>query len=208
MSSSIELDYDAEGLLDAAVARRVIAAAGCQPGRDFVSRSRAKGKDALDRRLRGLAAGAKFRPILVLRDLDNDAPCGGALVSALWDKAIGAAPHEGLVVRVAVRAVEAWVLADAEGLAGATGCDPALTPTDPDGLDDPKAALIAMLRAAPRRALRRDVGLLKPTDGIDRPRIAAWLDEFVTGGWQPRRASRRSPSLRRCLAAIERLRKT
>jgi hypothetical protein len=207
MLPSIEIDYDGEGLLDAAVARKVIVAAGCHPGRDFVSRSRAKGKDALDRRLRGLAAGARYRPILVLRDLDADAPCGGGLAAALWRDTVGQAPHPGLLLRVAVRSVEAWLLADTVGIARATACDAARLIDDPDGLQDPKAALVALLRSAPARGLRSELGLRKRDDAMRWPLVAAWLDRFVAEDWDPRRASGRSPSLRRCLAAMQRARR-
>ncbi len=201
------MDYAGEGLLDAAAARRVILASGCFPGRDYVSGQRAKGKGALDKRLRGLAIGARYRPTLVLRDLDADAPCGGTLVESLWRDAVRDVPHDGLLLRVAVRSLEAWILADALAISKDLGCPADQVPADPDRLDDPKASLIRLLRAAPNRKLREEVGFARAGVPTNWPLVARWLDRFIVETWQPRRASRRSPSLRRCLLAVARLAK-
>ncbi len=210
MSRLIEVDYAGEGLLDAAAARRVITAVGLVPGQDYVSGQRTKGqrtkgKDALRARLRGLAAGARFRPMLVLRDLDQDAACAGELVAALWRDVVNTPRHDGLLLRVAVRSLEAWLLADAAAVAKHVGCAVADVPAAPEELADAKASLIAVLRASPSRALREELGLRRGSREHEWPRIARWVDGFIVDHWQPRRASRRSPSLRRCLTALSRL---
>lgn len=209
MSPSIEVDYSGEGRVDAVVARRLIRAAGHVPGRDFVSNRPHKGKDALDLSLRGLNAGVRYgNPILALRDLDSDAPCGGALLQELCRTRLAATLHPALVLRVAVRAVEAWLLADAAGFSAASGVPRAKVPTHPEELTRPKDEMRDLLcRYGNRDTLaalqmrRRDE---RPTDQV----LAGWTVGFVDEGWDVEAAERsaRVPSLSRCLARLRELR--
>ncbi len=205
MSRPIEVDYSGEGLLDAALARHIILAAGCIPRRDFISNRRIKGKASLDASLKGLNAGARFNPVLVLRDLDQDEDCGGSLVDALCKVRIQAPREKGLLLRVAVRTADAWLLADARSLSRSTGIPEAIIPSDPEALEAPKQRLIALLRRA-NLPLRRELGLIKSDEPADWPKIAGWLGQvFVPSKWQPQEAAEHAPSLARCLLRLRAL---
>jgi len=107
--------------------------------------------------------------------------------------------------RVAVRAAEAWLLADRERLAQLLGVRTAFLPTDPDRLDNPKRELVDLARGSHRRALRDD---LVPREGSGRsvgPLYTTRMIEFVQDdfeGWRPSQAVRVSESLARCVLRL------
>jgi hypothetical protein len=104
-------------------------------------------------------------------------------------------PPDNLLLRIAVREVESWVLADHEAVRVLIGRKGTLPP-EPDGLPHPKQHLLNLAKTAPR-AVRDD--LLKETGAISSQglgynnRLSAW----VRSDWSPERAAQRSPSLRR-----------
>ena len=93
-----------EGATDEPVARRLLESVGLDVGSVRIT----DGKPALDSNLQGYAAAARYWPWFVLRDLDHDEPCAGALVARLVSN-----PPLRLCLRIAVREVEAWLLGDA-----------------------------------------------------------------------------------------------
>ena len=101
-----------EGDSDVPVAERMIRSVGLEPYRAVVAR----GKSQLDPRIPDLNRSGTRLNWLILRDLDHDAPCASALIEHL-------VPHARLSPRVSlripVRAMESWILADADGFARA-----------------------------------------------------------------------------------------
>lgn len=202
MSHSTEVDYSGEGRLDASLARRLILVAGLTPGRDLTLGRLKSGKAALDESMRGLNASARHRPVLVLRDLDDDAPCGGALVAKLEARAMLRSRTPALLLRIAVRSADAWLLADREGLANALGVSPVRIPSFPESLDRPKHRLQALFAHVPL-SIRRQLGLPRGPKQLPWPPVAGWLArDFVPEIWEPRRAAGNAPSLARCLACL------
>ncbi len=131
------------------------------------------------------------QPVLVLTDLDR-LQCPASLI-AQWVG--GLKPPAGLLIRVAVREVEAWLLADHDGMQRLLGLSPRL-PSKPDMLADPKQHLITIARSA-RRDIRDD--LVPARGAIARQGLGynARLCAFVASDWSPERASGRSESLKR-----------
>lgn len=113
-----------------------------------------------------------------------------------------------MVFRVAVRAIEAWLLADRERIAAYLGVSLHSVPALPDALADPKQALVNLARKSRRRAIRDE---LVPREGSGRqvgPAYSSRLQDFVlhpADGWRPEVAAGNSDSLARCIRAIERL---
>lgn len=196
--SSAEIAYCGEGRTDAAVARRLIEAVGAVPGTDYLTARRRRGKDALDGRLRGFNILARSVPVLVLRDLDRDAACAGKLVAALLPER-----ESLLLLRVAVRSVESWLMADREALAGAMHIRASALPQHPEEEQDPKRLLAHLLRDCRDRTLRRRLGL-DGRVGLQPQLVAAELSDFAANRWDPARAaaSGRAPSLARSLARL------
>lgn len=99
--------FAVEGRTDVPVAERLIESVGCRPQQAIVAGS----KSRLDPRLPALNRSGTHLNWLILRDLDRDAPCASRLVRRL----VGAGTrHPRIAVRVPIRAIESWLLADHE----------------------------------------------------------------------------------------------
>ncbi len=189
----VEIDFGGEGRTDAEAARKMILAAGALPGRDFTLRSQPRGREALDRALAGYNAGARFTPILVLRDLDN-LPCAAEAVAARLPQR-----HGHCFLRIAVRSLDAWLMADRDAIANFAKVRAALVPDFPETLPRPKDVLMSILRQSKNRPMRRALGIDDGTVGWQM--IGAWSAEFIRDHWDPERAARigRAPSLTKAM---------
>jgi hypothetical protein len=185
-----------EGMTDEAIAARLVRHVGGEVTRVFGL----NGKPYLRRNLAGYVRAARQRSWLLLVDLDREADCAPELVVS-W---IGS--HRGdLCFRVAVRAVEAWLLADDVGIASALGLPRGVVPRRPEDLADPKEALVRLAQRARHRDAREAI---VPRTGSGRktgPLYASWLARFVDERWCIERAALRAPSLGRALTATRRL---
>ncbi len=177
-----------EGTTDAAVARRLLDEAGLQPGTEYVR----NGKSALDQNLAGYNNAARFSCWLVLRDLDQDAACAPEL-----RRKILPAPAAHMRLHIAVRAVETWLLADAEAISRSLSVAQAWVPTDPEAVPHPKRALVDLAGRSRREAIRKALVPAPGTTAKVGPGYAAFLIEFATNRWRPALAARRSQSLAR-----------
>jgi len=185
-----------EGPGDEAIARRLATETGFLLGSVFVKR----GKSNLDPKLPAYAAAARHGAWLVLRDLDHDADCAPTLIETLL-----ATRPPTLLLRVPVRSVEAWLLADPEGLAKALSVPIGAVPRNPETLERPKRSLVDLARRSRNRQVRRDMIPPKRHSTEVGPGYTARLIEIATEHWNPVRASERSDSLARCLAALRQL---
>ncbi len=154
----------------------------------------------LKAKLRSFVEMSKHSPVLLLTDLDQ-AVCAPVLRKT-WLGTMDA--PQNLVFRVAVKEVEAWLLADSQNLSEYLGVQESAFPVRPDDDADPKASLLRIARRA-RRSLRFDLlpekGALS-SQGIGYNRI---LCEFVEQHWSLHQASLRSGSLERARRRIAEL---
>lgn len=185
-----------EGVTDEAVVRKLIAHVGGEPGAVYGK----NGKASLRQKIAGYVNAARRAPWIVLVDLDRDAHCAPPLRTE-W------VPEHApfLCFRVVVRAVEAWLLADADALAAFLGVARTKVPRDPELLSDPKIEMVNLARASRRSAIRAD---MVPRDASGRPVGPAYssrLIEFVSSSWRPDVAAQRSDSLRRAMACLQNL---
>ena len=190
-----------EGVVDEAVVKRLIIDAGGEIGPIYGK----KGKSLLKQRINGYNNAARHRhnPWIVLVDLNREADCPPPL-KAVW------LPNPGpfMCFRIAVREIEAWLLADRERFASFFRVRLSDVPAEPELLDDPKEAVIELSRRSRSRDIRLDMA---PRPGSGRkigPAYVSRLIEFVSDpqkGWRPERAARSSDSLRRCLVRIREL---
>jgi hypothetical protein len=182
-----------EGAVDEAVARKVIAFSGHGVAAIHVL----GGKPELDARIDGYNHAALRFPWLVLRDFDRDAPCPPALVGRLLPS-----PASSMCFRIAVRSIESWILADADGFAREFSVSRAKIPRDPDSEADPKATLVALCMGSRLRPVR---SAMCPRPGVSSrvgPGYNGFLVSFVQDRWNPAAAAERSPSLGRCLDSL------
>lgn len=192
----IPINLAVEDALSDAVARKLLAACA----RDYAIGAvyTRGGFGYLKRIAPGLNYAAKGTPFLLLTDLD-DGPCPSGLISD-W---VVAARHHNFLFRVAVREVEAWVLADRQAFAKFLGIKEALVPENVDELDDPKKTLLLLTAKSPKKDLRRDLLPRKGSTSTIGPNYNGRLTQFVVSAWDALEAGRRSPSLARTLARLQ-----
>ena len=203
MSLARSVDYVGEGLTDVAVARKMILASGGIPGTDFLTARKRRGKHSLDVRLDGLNRLARIgQVVLALRDFDVDdgEPCPGALVSRL---VVSREPL--LCFRLAVRSVEAWLLADRECFAQAIGVSIHEVTPDPEALIRPKDHIVELARKSRSRLVRRDLVPVDDSGIPEGPLFGVWLSNFAAQAWNPARAAATggSPSLSKALVRLQ-----
>jgi hypothetical protein len=139
---------------------------------------------------------------LLLTDLDTR-PCPPDLL----DDWLGAtAKPESLLLRIAVREVEAWVLADRPEFAAWLGISEAIVPATPEACLDPKANLLKLAKRSKHRELRE--GLLPKKDAISLVGLEYnnLLCEFVRDKWRIDTASLQAPSLAKALQRLREFR--
>lgn len=186
-----------EGDTDVPFVVGLCAAAGFEVRPPLVS----GGKAPLDAKLAGYAKAARGSPYLVVRDLDRDAVC-----AASWMEE-HAPPGAGryFALRLAVRAVEAWFLADREVAAMALSVKVDQIPLEPDAEPDPKLSVVGLARKSTKPKVREAI---VPTPGGSRKAgkgYEGWLLEAATR-WSYERAAPRSPSLARAHERLVELR--
>ena len=185
-----------EGKVDEAVARKLVAEAGGEIGAVYGK----QGKRSLRDKIRGYNNAARRAPWLVLVDLDDDADCAPPLRVAWLPE-----PAPLLCFRIAVRQVEAWLMADRDTLADFLSVTESRIPDDPEGLPNAKTALVNLARRSGRQAIRHD---MVPREGSGRPVGPAYssrMIEYIDRQWRPQVAAQRADSLRRAIACLNAL---
>ncbi|HPW69573.1 MAG TPA: hypothetical protein PLA82_08930 [Deltaproteobacteria bacterium] len=196
MDGALIIDAAVEGIIDEAVAQKLIVGAGGSPGTIYGK----TGKAFLYQKIQGFNNAAKTWPWLVLVDLDNDKECAPPFCTR-WVPD----PSPYLCFRVAVREVESWLMADSETLASFLGISRAIIPKDPEGLVDPKREMVNLARRSRKEAIRKD---MVPRQGSGRPvgpAYASRMIEYVQNYWRPEVAARRADSLGRAIACLRRV---
>lgn len=145
----------------------------------------------------GINHAAQGSVYLVLTDLDKN-ECPLSLISA-W---LPQPKHPNLIFRVAVREVEAWLLAHREAFAHFLGISVDLIPDDVDSIPDPKQALINLARKSKNRQIRD--AIIPPPKSTAKigPDYNGQLIQFVNKCWQAEIAKSHSQSLERAVNAI------
>jgi hypothetical protein len=141
---------------------------------------------------------ARGTPFLLLTDLDQHL-CPTALITD-W---LTQPKHSNFIFRIAVREVEAWILADTKNFAAFLGVSSTLLPTSPETLTNAKEILVGLAARSRRTATRSRLVPKQGSTAKQGPDYNQCLGEFVTKYWNPIEASANSPSLLRCIRAIE-----
>lgn len=185
-----------EGIVDEAVVRKLATYVGGECSAVYGK----AGKPALRDRIQAFNNAARFAPWLVVVDLDHEAACAAELRDTWLPE-----PAELLCFRVAVRQVEAWLIADSETLARYLHVPRSRVPADPESLPNSKEAMVNIARHSRRKAVREDM-VPKPGSGrVVGPAYTSRLIEYVDVAWRPASASKKSDSLRRAVSCIRRL---
>jgi hypothetical protein len=195
-SNPVVISGAVEGDVDEAVLGRLVEHVGAALGPIHGK----QGKTHLRRRLGGYNRAAHFSPWVVLVDLDQDADCAPPFRTSWLPN-----PAPLMCFRVAVREVEAWLLADREHLARFLSVGISRVPVDPEAVDDPKRTMIDLATLSRRRDIREDMVPRSGSGRIVGPAYTSRLIEFVVdtrAGWRPDVAASSSASLNRCLGRL------
>ena len=196
MSQALEIALVVEDALSLAVMERLLADTrrGFSVARPMVVR----GAGAIKASITKYRQASHALAHIVLTDLDK-MECPPALL-AQWG--VTQTPS-AMLFRVAVREVEAWVLADREGFATFAGIALNKVPHSPELLADPKQMLINLVR---RSRNRRLVTQLVPPAGSSVP-IGPMYNErlgaFARQDWNVQAAMANAPSLCRTMARLQ-----
>jgi hypothetical protein len=137
--------------------------------------------------------------VVILTDLDK-ASCPGALRTH-WLGDLSC--PENLLLRVAVREAESWLLADHEAMRQLMGPKGVL-PRNPDELPEPKQFVLQLAEKA-SRDVRLD--MIRASGAMSGQGIGynARLTALVSTAWSPERAAERSPSLGRARIRLQQM---
>jgi|SRR3989304_658487 len=183
-----------EGIVDEAVIRRLVREVGAEAGPVHGK----NGKSHLRKHINGYNNAAQFSPWIVLVDLDQEAECAPPLRSD-WLTT----PAQYMCFRIAVREVEAWLLADRENIAKFLGVAVSRIPSDVETLQNPKETIVNLASESRRRDIREDMVPRRASGRPIGPAYASRLIEFAEKVWAPRRAAKQSDSLSRSIECLK-----
>lgn len=187
----------AEGALDLAVVDKVLQ----QTGHEILVAHNKGGHTKLDANLSGFANASNYSPWIVLRDMDrNQCP-----VTLRNDLLPDHGDFPGLYLRIVVREIEAWLLADSANLARFFGVAKANFPNDPEAEMRPKSVLLSLAQRSRNRNLREGLIPRRGSGATIGPEYNAILQKFVADNWDVRLAADNADSLRRFVAQLETL---
>src|SRR5437660_3612804 len=185
-----------EGRTDEPVAKRLINHVGLEV-RTVYGR---KGKPHLLERLSSYNKAAQYAPWFVIVYLDADTQCPSEAVGTLLPN-----PSSGMRFRIAVQAIEAWLMADREKMAKFLGVAPSRIQHDIDSDNTPKQTLINIARRSHKRNILEDLVPRQMSGAKVGPLYVPRLTEFVENHWRPDVAANESKSLRHCINALSTL---
>lgn len=186
-----------EGVLDEAMAARLIVEAGHIPGTCYGK----KGFTYIREKLGAFNQSAVSINYLALVDfMDTKLPCPGAVV-ANW------LPHRrpNMLFRIVVRELESWLLADQKNLSVFLHIDPAKVPQNPEQLPDPKQTLVNLARTSRRKQIRESLVPYSGSSAAIGRLYNSEISRFITYQWSVANACQNAPSLERCYKILQSL---
>ncbi len=191
----IPINLVVEDLLSEAVLRKLLECSSkdyavgtcyCQGGVGYIKN-----------KIMGFNHAARGTPFLVLADLDN-VVCPPDLIKQWFMQP----KHPNLIFRIAVREVEAWLLADRKGFAGYSRISEKKIPAASEDITDPKRTLIALVKHSPLADLRSDIVPREGTTAKIGPNYNGRLIDFVHSKWNVKNAKNNSLSLSRAIEVL------
>ena len=157
-----------------------------------------RGSGNMRRDLPKFRTASRALPHILVTDLDR-ATCAPALREQ-WR--IAQVP-DMLLFNVAIREIEAWLLADREGIASMLGISLTKIGQRPELEDDPKRALVNLARRCRKHKLRDELVPAPGSSNQTGPLFTSRMSQFVTDSWNVHRARNASPSLARTIDRVQ-----
>lgn len=165
-------------------------------------RVRKNGNSYLKSKFPELLKTAAKIPVFLITDLDN-IRCPVELIKS-WTQNTPPPPG-GMIMRVAVREIESWILADRDGFSEYTGIPVEKLALDADALSDPKRELLNLVKRYARKRIKESLLPSKGSSSKIGWEYNAVLCQFARSIWSVDRAVRHSNSLRRAVNRLSSL---
>lgn len=136
-------------------------------------------------------------PHIILTDLDRY-PCPQDLIESWGTKNL----PPRMLFRIAVREVEAWLMADRKGIASFLHIDILRVPLNPENEIDPKRTLVNLAKKSRKRHMAKEIAPEQGSSAKIGPLYNSHMVNFVTTQWCIDRAIPHSPSLERTMTRI------
>jgi hypothetical protein len=147
----------------------------------------------------GFNRSAKSIRYLTLVDfMDTHKPCPGHVVTT-W------LPHRetNMLLRIVVRELESWLLADREGIARFLVLSLSRIPERPEEIADPKRELVNLARRSRNQRVRAGLVPEAGSRAIVGKLYTSEMIRFINDEWDIQVARNNAPSLDRCLSRLE-----
>lgn len=193
MIDKLIVNIAVEGNLDEAVLKKLLASVGIEVAYVYGKR----GKDHIRGNIKRYNQAAARGRWVILVDLNNDAECPPPFINSWLPLR-----NQNLQLRIAVRAVESWLLAERDEMARFLGVSKQRIPLYPENEDKPKRILINIARHSRSKSIRTDIVPRDESTAIQGPGYTTRLIEFTIKCWNPERAASKAPSLRRSIDSL------
>lgn len=157
----------------------------------------AKGYGRLKKGMNKYREASRIHPHIVLTDLDR-CPCPPQLIDN-WNA--NRLPPQ-LLFRIAVREVEAWLMADRDGIAEFLKINVNKIPYEPETLEDPKQTLVNLARKSRSRKLSQELVPEAGSSASIGPLYNPHFINFVSEHWNVEQACQHAPHLAKTLRRI------
>ncbi|MCF7789919.1 MAG: hypothetical protein K9N47_27600 [Prosthecobacter sp.] len=155
----------------------------------------------IKKNLTAFNAASVHTPFVALIDADNR-PCPPETIG-LWLEGVQQNPT--MIIRVAIREVEAWLLADRKGIASYLAVSEECIPIETSRIKDPKRYISRLAARSRRKEIRAELARAPGTRSKTGPVFAQALQFFVNNLWDFQAARAHSNSLDRAMAALDKL---
>jgi len=193
MTDGLIVNIAVEGDLDETVLKKMLAFVGIEVAYVYGKR----GKDYLRGNIERYNQAAQHGRWVILVDLNNDAECPPPFIAS-WLPT----KNENLQLRIAVRSVEAWLLAERDEMARFLAVSKQRIPLYPETEDNPKRILINIAHHSRGKTIRADIVPRDGSTATQGPGYTTRLIEFTIKYWKPERAASNAPSLQRSINSL------
>jgi len=190
------MDALVEGLIDEAVARRIIVSSGHEFGVCYGK----KGIGYIQQKIQKFNASAPRGLMLTLVDfMDTQLFCPPDVVHQWLPHR-----HPNMIFRVVVKEIESWLLADRVNFADFLHVSLSRIPANPEQLDDPKQTVVNLARHSRSKHIKEALMPGRATSAPVGKLYASEMISFIQNQWDVRVARGNAPSLNRCMSKLER----
>jgi len=161
-----------------------------------------RGNGKIKRQIRAYNNASQFGYYFIITDLDDN-ECAPSLIRD-W---LPEQQNSQLLLRIAVREIESWLLADRTNFASFFSISQQLIPFNPDNEVNPKHTVISLAKRSRRRDIREAI---VPIDDYAKigPRYNIKLQNYIQNNWCINSARKNSKSLENTIKSLEKIANT